>query len=154
MRWDFHNLWNKRVIGLRALCFCVFRNDVIYVYDVYVKNMADALKIACLCEDNEFLLMSSLQENDVKGLNLEDLSEELLVSKKRHSSFVWCIVPSEHFSSFITFVLSSLFFSSSSFANFITSSSRISLSLYTSSTPDLKKTWILLYVAILKTYFF
>ena len=42
--------------------------------------MADALKIACLCEENEFLLMSSLQENDVKGLNLEDLSEEQFYS--------------------------------------------------------------------------
>ena len=38
----------KRVIGLRALCYCIFRNDVIYVYDVYLKNMADALKLlAC-----------------------------------------------------------------------------------------------------------
>ena len=52
------------------------------MYDVYVKDMADALKIACLCEDDEFLLMSSLQENDVKGpgLNLDDLSEEQFYS--------------------------------------------------------------------------
>ena len=52
------------------------------MYDVYVKDMSDALKIACLCEDEEFLLMSSLQENDVKGpgLNLDDLSEEQFYS--------------------------------------------------------------------------
>ncbi|XP_061182302.1 uncharacterized protein LOC133190627 [Saccostrea echinata] len=40
--------------------------------------MADALEIACLCEDDDVLLMSTVTEDDVKSqqLNLDNLSEE------------------------------------------------------------------------------
>ena len=66
------------------------------MYSIYVKNMADALKIACMCEDDEFLLMSSLQENDVKGpcLNLDDLSEEHSIHSSgfKEKTFLVCVM--------------------------------------------------------------
>ena len=99
---DVHNLCNKCVIGLRAIYFCVFRNDVILRVCRLRKEwqtlknclllrrwcvFADVYSSRKRCERSRF-------ESGwfVWGTILFNRP----VSKKSHSSFVWCIVPSGH----------------------------------------------------------